>query len=73
MLQSTTEQHVLSELDLEPMIIKAMDSEEGHGWSFAFACQVAKEYADFLYCVLYTRTNLSCRPSMLTISGTCTS
>lgn len=54
MLQSTTEQLALSELDLEPMIIKAMDSEEGHGWSFVFACQVAEEYRRFLIlCLAY--------------------
>ena len=55
MLQSTTEQHaLLSNLDLEPIIIKAMDAEEGHGWSFNFARRVAQEYLKFLVlCIAY--------------------
>ena len=35
-------------LNLEPIIIKAMDAEEGLGWSFEFACRVAEEYRKFL-------------------------
>jgi len=35
-------------INLEPVIIKAMDKEEGHGWSFDFACRVAAEYQRFL-------------------------
>ena len=41
-------QRILSDLDLEPIIIKAMDMEEGHGWSFGLACRVAEEYRKFL-------------------------
>ena len=41
-------QYILTQLDLEPMLIKAMDMEEGHGWTFDFACQVSKEYRRFL-------------------------
>jgi len=40
--------HRLAKLDLEPIIIKAMDQEEGLGWSFEYACQVAEEYRRFL-------------------------
>ena len=29
-------QHILSDLDLEPIIIKAIDTEEGRGWSLDF-------------------------------------
>ena len=36
------------ELNLEPIIIKAMDTEEGHGWVVDFACQVSREYRRFL-------------------------
>ena len=39
---------ILSDLDLEPIIIKAIDKEEGHGWSLAFACRVANEYRKYL-------------------------
>ena len=38
----------LEDLDLEPIVIKAMDKEEGKGWSFAFALAVAQEYRRFL-------------------------
>lgn len=43
-----SKQRILTDLDLEPIIIKAMDAEEGHGWSLGFACQVAEEYRKFL-------------------------
>jgi len=42
-------------LDLEPIIIKAMDSEEGYGWTFAFADRVADEYRRFLILCLEHR------------------
>lgn len=35
-------------LNLEPIIIKAMDADEGLGWSFDHACRVAAEYRRFL-------------------------
>ena len=38
----------LAALDLEPIVIKAMDEEEGMGWSFDFALKVAQEYRRFL-------------------------
>ena len=41
-------QRILLNLDLEPIIIKAMDAEEGYGWTFDFACRVADEYRKFL-------------------------
>ena len=41
-------QRILSDLDLEPIIVKAMDAEEGYGWSLGFACRVADEYRKFL-------------------------
>ena len=43
-----SKQRILTDLDLEPIIIKAMDVEEGHGWSLGFACRVADEYRKFL-------------------------
>ena len=43
-----SKQRILTDLDLEPIIIKAMDMEEGHGWSLGFACRVADEYRKFL-------------------------
>ena len=41
-------QGILSDLNLEPIIIKAMDGEEGHGWDFDFAKRVSEEYRKFL-------------------------
>ncbi len=35
-------------LNLEPIIIKAMDTDEGLGWDFDLACRVAAEYRRFL-------------------------
>ena len=40
--------HILAELDLEPIMIKAIDTEEGHGWTLDFACRVSQEYRRFL-------------------------
>ena len=40
--------YVLLDLDLEPIIIKAMDTDDGYGWSIGFASRVAKEYRKFL-------------------------
>ena len=45
---SRRRQWILTDLDLEPIFIKAMDAEEGHGWTFDFACRVAQEYRRFL-------------------------
>ena len=41
-------QWILADLDLEPILIKAMDAEEGHGWALDFAYRVAQEYRRFL-------------------------
>ena len=41
-------QCILSDLDLEPILIKAIDTEEGHGWSLDFAFRVSEEYRKFL-------------------------
>lgn len=41
-------QRILLELDLEPIIVKAIDTEEGLGWSLGFASRVAEEYRKFL-------------------------
>ena len=38
----------LAEMDLEPIIIKAMDVDEGMGWSLDFALDIAREYRRFL-------------------------
>ena len=39
---------IMSELDLEPIMVKLMDSEEGLGWSLDFTKRVATEYRKFL-------------------------
>ncbi|MEY3220933.1 MAG: hypothetical protein RIT27_2290 [Pseudomonadota bacterium] len=38
----------MKELDLEPIMVKIMDSEEGLGWSLEFTKQVSDEYKKFL-------------------------
>jgi hypothetical protein len=38
----------LDNLDLEPIIVKAMDAKEGYGWSFDKAIEVSEEYRRFL-------------------------
>jgi len=39
---------ILADLDLEPILVKAMDAEEGHGWTLDFASRVSREYRRFL-------------------------
>ena len=39
---------ILQQLNLEPIVIKAMDKEEGLGWSFSYALEVCDEYRKFL-------------------------
>lgn len=39
---------ILRHLDLEAIVIKAMDKEEGLNWSFAYALEVSDEYRKFL-------------------------
>jgi hypothetical protein len=39
---------LLDGLDLEPIMVKAMDREEGYGWSLFDAKKIAKEYKKFL-------------------------
>ena len=44
----------LQEMDLEPIMIKAMDPEEGYGWSKEYAMRVADEYRRYLdLCLTY--------------------
>lgn len=40
---------IMSELDLEPIMVKLMDSEEGLGWSLDFTKRVATEYRKVMY------------------------
>ncbi|MCY4174377.1 MAG: hypothetical protein OXF25_10045 [Cyanobacteria bacterium MAG CAR3_bin_5] len=44
-----------SEWDLEPILVKAIDGEEGYGWTLDFACRVAEEYRRFLVLCLERR------------------
>lgn len=39
---------IIKELDLEPLIVKAMDAEEGMGWALEYAIEVAEEYRKYL-------------------------
>ncbi len=39
---------VMGEMDLEPIMVKALDPEEGHGWSLEFTQAVALEYRKYL-------------------------
>ena len=45
---SVSTEPIMREMDLEPIVIKAMDAEEGMGWSFDFALKAAGEYRRFL-------------------------
>lgn len=36
------------EIDLEPIMVKAMDAEEGYGWTLDFVQSVAEEYRRYL-------------------------
>lgn len=38
----------INSMFLEPIIIKAMDCEEGYGWTKEYALQVSEEYLKFL-------------------------
>jgi len=38
----------INELDLEPIMVKVMDKEEGYGWTLEFTKRVATEYRRFL-------------------------
>lgn len=40
--------NVIKNLDLEPIIVKAIDSEEGYGWSLELAQQIAEQYRKYL-------------------------
>ena len=45
---------LLDSLDLEPIMVKAIDAEEGFGWSLAKTKQIANEYKKFLaLCLLH--------------------
>ena len=47
-------ERLLSNIDLEPIIAKALDSEEGLGWELSYANRVAREYIRYLtLCILY--------------------
>ena len=39
---------ILNEMDLEPIMVKIMDDEEGMGWSLEFTKRVAVEYRRYL-------------------------
>lgn len=38
----------INELDLEPIMVKVMDKDEGYGWSLDFTMRVAEEYKRYL-------------------------
>jgi hypothetical protein len=39
---------IMTDLDLEPIMVKVMDKEEGMGWSLDFTKRVALEYRKYL-------------------------
>lgn len=41
-------QKQIAELDLEPIMVKVMDVEEGYGWSLEFTQKVVNEYKRYL-------------------------
>ncbi len=40
--------HSINNLDLEPIMVKVMDRDEGYGWSLDFTKKIANEYKRFL-------------------------
>lgn len=38
----------IEQLDLEPIMVKVMDKEEGYGWSLEFTQRIATEYRRYL-------------------------
>ncbi len=43
-----TSHQLINALDLEPIMVKVMDKEEGFGWTLEFTKRVAAEYKRFL-------------------------
>ena len=39
---------IMNQLDLEPIMVKAMDKEEGFGWNLELTQRIADEYRKFL-------------------------
>ena len=39
---------VIQDLDLEPLLVKAIDADEGLGWSLDYALQISEEYRKYL-------------------------
>lgn len=39
---------IMNQLDLEPIMVKAMDKEEGFGWTLEFTKRIANEYRKYL-------------------------
>ena len=39
---------IMNDLDLESIMVKAMDKEEGFGWDFEFTQRISNEYRKFL-------------------------
>ena len=44
---------LLADLDLEPIMVKAMDGDEGYGWNIEYTRSVSKEYKRFLALCLH--------------------
>jgi len=53
---------ILDQLNLEAIVIKAMDDDEGLGWSFEYALEVSDEYRKFLVLCLQN-PNIAIVPS----------
>ena len=46
--QNDCKKFILNKLNLEPIIIKIMDQDEGKGWSFDYALAISEEYRKYL-------------------------
>ena len=51
-LKHKTMNAAIKNIDLEPIVVKAIDKEEGLGWDLSFALLIAEEYKKFLYLTL---------------------
>lgn len=54
--------NVIKNLDLEPLMVKAMDKEEGYGWTLEQAQNIAEEYKKYLVLCL-ENPNMAVVPS----------
>ena len=59
MSRNLKEDYILNDLNLEPIIVKAMDAEEGKGWDLTKAKKISEEYRKYLIlCLKYPKKSI---------------